>query len=195
MADILMSLPEVCGERDCAVGWHIRHIWTYEDGTYSQCDADGNHDDIDAADVPSMAEHKAAWIEYARHVAATGEDPLREYTGVPRTRKRREAWRVQIANSILGPLAARIMRGRREVSRDSLPEHVVGYLNLDAARRRLQDFATWADLEAAGVAMSRNGWHAFKLDVDVPRRADIVARELKLVANEHIRRAKRDTAE
>lgn len=191
MADILMSLPEACGERDCAVGWHIRHIWVYADGTYSQCDADGNHDDIDADDVPSVEEHAAAWLEYSRHVAATGEDPLCEFY-VARTRKRREAWRVQIVNSIVGPIAARFTRGRRDVPRDSLPEHIVGYLNLDSARRRLRDFAAWPDLEAAGVALSRNGWHAFHLDVDTPRRADLVARELKRAARKHIRRAKRD---
>ena len=187
MSDILMSLPEACGDRSCPVGWHIWHIWTHDDGSYSICDADGNHDDIDADDIPSADEHAAAWLDYSRHVAATGEDPLCEFY-VARTRKRREAWRVQIGNSIVGPIAARFMRGRREVSRDNLPQHVVAYLNLDAARRRLADFETWPDLAAAGVVMSRNGWHAFHLNVETPRRADIVARELKRAARKHIRR-------
>lgn len=190
MDDIIMSLPESCGERSCQVGWHIRHIWAYADGSYSSCDADGNHYDMDPDDVPSAAEHAAAWLEYSRHVAETGTDPLHEFL-VSRVSRRREAWSVRIVNSITGPRVSNIRRGNREIERDNLPAHVVSYLNLDATRRRLQDFATWAELQAAGVVVSRTGWHKFSLDVDVPRRADIVARELKRAARKHIRDAAR----
>lgn len=186
MDDIIMSLPEACGERGCPVGWHIRHIWAYADGSYSTCDADGNHDDISAEDVPSIEEHTQAWLDYARHVAATGTDPLHEYTGVPRTRMRREAWRVQLVNSITGPRVASIRRNGRAVSLQNLPEYVVSYLHLDATCRRLQDFSSWAELVAAGVAVSARGWHAFDLDRHVPRSQKVVARELKAVAEEHL---------
>lgn len=180
-ADILMSLPEACGERGCPVGWHVHHVWAYDDGTYSICDSDGNHDDLDPSDLPTDDEYKTAWHEYHQHVASTGEDPLNEFF-IPRVIKRRQKWRVRIVPSISGPLAASFRRGGRWIARDRLTADVVSYLNLDEKRRRLRDFARWEDLATAGVPMTPAGWHDFTLEVSVPRSPRALARDLRRAA-------------
>ena len=98
---IIMSLPDACHDKDCPHAFHIRHIWMYDDGTFSECDSDGNHDDIDADDVPSLEEYEAAWAEYARHVIATGDDCLGEYM-VERTVTQKQRWQFKFSRSILG---------------------------------------------------------------------------------------------
>jgi hypothetical protein len=63
MEDILMTIPSWCD--DCET-WHQEHIWAYDDGSYSSSDSDGNHDPLDAEDVPSQEEHDSLWREYSQ---------------------------------------------------------------------------------------------------------------------------------
>jgi hypothetical protein len=180
MADIYMSLPEACGESDCPVGWHIRHIWTYADGSWSECDADGNHDSLDEEDVPTPAQHDAAWADYARHVMQTGADPLDNYY-VRRTGKRREAWRFRFA--LPGPRLIQAARGRRDVAPADLPLHVRRWLNLADDNASLGDSVE--DLTAAGVPLDGRWWRA-TLDHVYPRPPALVAAELRRAARDHV---------
>jgi hypothetical protein len=77
MEDIVCSCPYYCDDCD---KFHITHYWAYDDGTYTECDSDGNHDGCDAEDVPSYEETDEAWYRYSRHVLETGEDELSEFT-------------------------------------------------------------------------------------------------------------------
>lgn len=103
MEDIICTVPTQCGEKDCSVGWHIEHYWAYPDGTYTVCDSDGNHDPCDAKDVPSADAAQKLWREYSAHVAATGDDPLSEFT-IPRSVKRTAWYDFQATRSIVGPV-------------------------------------------------------------------------------------------
>lgn len=77
MEDIICSCPYYCD--DCEK-WHVLHYWAYDDGTYSQCDSDGNHDPCEEDEVPTYKECDDAWYQYAKHVLETGDDNLGEYT-------------------------------------------------------------------------------------------------------------------
>ena len=185
MADIYMSLPEACGESDCPVGWHIRHIWTYADGTWSESDADGNHDSLDKEDVPTVEQHDAAWLDYARYVAAAGSDPLNNYY-IRRTVKRREAWRFRLRRSIVGAVLVQAARSRKEVRFYQIPNHVRRYLNLQGTTRTLGDSVD--DLTTAGVPLDCR-WYRATIEHETPRPAARVAAELRRAARRHIRAA------
>jgi hypothetical protein len=77
MEDIVCSCPYYCDDCD---KWHITHYWAYDDGTYSECDSDGNHDGCDEEDVPTFEECDDAWCDYSKHVLETGEDELSAFT-------------------------------------------------------------------------------------------------------------------
>jgi hypothetical protein len=185
MDDIYFSMPVACGERDCAAQWHVMHIWRYDDGTWSQCDADGNHDPLEAADVPTLEEHDAAWLAYSRHVAATGEDPLRNYM-VPRETTRRERWAFYIGPSIAGPVVVRARRGGRAFAGE-YPPHVMEYLDMFPGTRRLR--ASAEDLAVVGIAVG--AWHDVELKHKAPRPAARVAAETRAAARRHIRQSQK----
>lgn len=178
MDDIIASYPVEDRGR-----WDIRHVWAYSDGTYTVCDADGNHDAINASDIPPQADVAAAWRDYAAHVARHGDDPLREYM-VRRTVKRREHWRAQIVNSILGVCVRQLRRRGRTIQPGDAPAHVRDYLTLGTGPRRMviESLPSWRDVEAAGVKLSREGWHRFVVEYEAPRSAAVVARELRRIA-------------
>ena len=195
MDDIICTMPECYGENDCPVVWHLAHYWRYDDGTFSVCDADGNHDDCDESDVPTSAEHEAAWLDYSRHVAATGCDPLGEFMGVPRTTKRKERYTAAFRPSILGGQLVAVRRGGKVVPLGDLPQRVIDYL--DCERRP----------GAAGHLVFRDGWKAliglecvklyrgtarvtFTLDHEEPRPEAAVEADLRRAARRHLREKK-----
>lgn len=183
MEDIYMSLPEACGESECLVKWHIRHIWAYADGTWSECDADGNHDPLDEEDIPTVEQHDAAWAEYARSVIETGADPLNNYF-VRRTVKRREAWQFRLRRSIVGAVLVQAVRLRKEVRFYQIPDYVRRYLNLQGNTHKLGDSVD--ELREAGVPLDCRWYHA-KIEHEVPRPAARVAAELRRAARKHLR--------
>lgn len=80
MDDIICSVAWACDDAECSEQWHQTDYWVYADGTYSvDWYADGDHDDIDASDVPEPDVVNASWLDYARFVKRTGNDPLRNY--------------------------------------------------------------------------------------------------------------------
>lgn len=190
MEDIICTVPWACGENDCPVGWHLHHYWIYDDGTYSVCDSDGNHDPCDEEDVPTSEQVCEAWLDYSRHVAATGEDPLCEF-GVPRATKRKERYTAAFRKSILGASLAAVRRGNKTLPLHDLPERVTQYLDVEGAGGRLCYREGWDALLAIPEVKLYRGTArvAFTLEHDVPRPEATVAAELRRAARRHIREA------
>jgi hypothetical protein len=173
MSETICTVPWECGERECPVGWHVHHYCLDEDGTYTVCDSDGNHDPCEEGDVPAFDKQDAAWLDYSRHVAATGCDPLGEFM-VARTTKRKERYTAAFRRSILGASLVAVRRAGKILTLRDLPQRVTDYLDCE----RLND--------AAGNLRFRGGWQeliglesvkvyrgtarvTFTLDIDEPR--------------------------
>jgi hypothetical protein len=184
--DIMFSVPEACGDNDCPVGWHIAHYWCYDDGTYSVCDSDGDHDGVDEADLPTTAQYDAAWQGYYRHVVETGQDPLGEFS-VRRERKVREAWRVKLHRSILGLIAERVWRLDQDFgSSDPLPAHVAEYLTIRKTAGMGLNIVD-ADEDTSKQLTGGKPQRTLKFSCAVPRDPEEVCRELKAAARKAIK--------
>jgi hypothetical protein len=178
--DILFSVAWTCGDHDCKAGWHKASYWTYGDRYTVDSYSDGDHEDIDASDLPTSEEVSESWREYARDVLRTGEDPLGEYL-VTRSTKIREAWKCRFNPSIVGPVLIDIKRGKHNYRQKELPPHVVSYLNL-TPRFKLNDFATWDEFTQALPGVRPMTWTTIHIDHDRPRSPAAVARDLKRFA-------------
>lgn len=182
MGDIICTIP--C--RD-AGHWRVRHFWAYGDGTYSECDSDGNHDDIDEEDIPSLDDQHMAWQEYSAHVAETGEDPLNEFF-VKRHVLRREAWRFKISPSILGIVVTQCQRAGKFLWPRELPAHAREYLNLHSSNHSMQDFPTWQSFVEAFPHHTLGAWFRVTIEHRIPRKPEIIARELRTAARKALSR-------
>src|SRR5580692_4694754 len=99
MSDIIYSRAWYDDDYDGPEGWRIEHLWVHDDGTYTTCDSDGNHEPFELEDKGSLEDAvnaycndaKKSWIEYAQDCAKTGKDPLGEYN-VRRTVQKKENW-------------------------------------------------------------------------------------------------------
>lgn len=186
MEDILCTMPRPCGDSDCPLQWHREHYWIYDDGTYTACDDDGNHEACAADDVPTFEEQEAAWLEYSRYVEDTGTDPLGEFL-VPRKRKLRERWEFRFAPTIGGPCVTLARRRGRKTHPSMLPQHVKDYLGLVGYGSRLTGFDSSAEFSEAGLRF--HVWSAHTIDHEIPRSAERLALDLKRAARRHIKRA------
>lgn len=194
MEDIICTVPQACGEKDCPVGWHLAIYWQYDDGTYSVCDSDGNHDGCDAGDVPTIEEQEAAWLDYSRHVAATGCDPLGEFN-VPRVAKRKERYTAAFRLSILGAALVAVRRGGKVVPLRDLPQRVIDYLcveRLNGAAGNMRYEGGWQELIGLdGVKVYRGTARVtFTLDHEELRAEAAVEADLRRAARRHLREEK-----
>lgn len=131
MTDIILTMPWRCDDRDCCMEWHKTDYWVQEDGEYTvDSYADGDHETVDESEIPSHDEYVAAWDDYRKHVAETGEDPLEEYRIITHF-KRTARYTLQFRNSIGGAFFCRWKRGRGEWSASTPPKDVVSYMLLD----------------------------------------------------------------
>ena len=186
MEDIIATVPHQCGDRSCSVQWHLTHYWAHSDGTFTECDTDGNHDDIDADDVPSPDTVSQAWLAYSQHVVSTGDDPLREFY-VQRETVKREVWHFRIVPSILGACVTQARHGKRsDYDPRYLPAHVAEYLNLAVKANRLQDFPRWKLFEETFPDYKPGTWMRHVIEHKVPRKPETIARELRAAARKHL---------
>jgi hypothetical protein len=196
MEDIIATVAWACGDNDCSAGWHQSNYWVHDDGTYSvdrYCD--GDSEPVDADEVPTAGEVCESWLEYSRHVAATGCDPLGEFRGIPRTTKRKERYTAAFRPSILGGLLVAVRRGGKVVPLRDLPQRVIDYLDCERQPG------------AAGNLVFRDGWKAliglecvklyrgtarvtFTLDHEEPRPEAAVEADLRRAARRHLREKK-----
>jgi hypothetical protein len=166
------------------------YIWAYSDGSFSECDTDGNHDDIDADDVPSADEVGNRWRDYSRYVIETGEDPLREFF-IKRETIKREIWYFRIVPSILGACVKQARHGKRsDFDPRYLPQHVAAYLNAAVKSNALQDFPKWKQFEEAFPSYKPGTWMRHVIEHLAPRDSGTIARELQAAARRHLKRSK-----
>ena len=185
MEDIIMQVPSYCD--DCET-WHQEFVWVYDDGTYTICDTDGNHEPLDASEVPTGEENDKAWHDYRAWVLETGQDPLGEFM-VKHSIKTKERWQFRITKTLVGPRLIDARRGKQRYPLyvDRLPEHVKSFLNLDASGK-LGDFATWDELIAVLPDIKAGRWFVAHIEHDAPRQETVIARDLRKAA----RRALKD---
>ena len=181
MDDIICTVPEACGEKDCPVGWHLTHYWAYDDG-------------CEAGDVPTAEQEHAAWLDYSRYVAATGCDPLGEFN-VPRTTKRKERYTAAFRLSILGAALVAVRRGGKVVPLRDLPQRVVDYLcveRLNGAAGNLRFTDGWQALLAIPEVKMYRGTArvTFTLDHEESRAEAAVEADLRRAARRHLRESK-----
>lgn len=191
MEDIICTVPWSCGESDCPVGWHLSHYWIHNDGTYTVCDSDGNHDPCDEEDVPGWDECEEAWLDYSRHVAQTGDDPLLEFF-VRRTVKRKERYSAAFRKGIAGPVLIKLIRRGQAVPVQDMPDHVAEYLMIKQTNNpNCNRFdGDWETLTACdGVKVYRGVARiTFTVERECSRPASVVERELMAAARKAVAR-------
>jgi len=192
VSDILSTVPWCCEERDCPNQWHKSTYWCDDDGTYS-CDrfTDGDHENVQQDDMPSLEEEVNAWKDYARYVLKTSADPLYEYS-VKHTRSVKESYYAQVRRSIAGPRLVLLRRGRTEVPFDEIPQHVLDWLHIPSpsptASRPLffinMDWDLFIECPRVHVWKNNNGVAAvrFFLNREIPRSPTAVAADLRKAA-------------
>ena len=163
-------------------GWVHEHFWRYDDGTYSRCDNDGNHEDCDEDDIPNHSEQQALWREYAAYVVETGTDPLAEYL-VKKEYVRKEAWEFKFAPGLGGAALLEVRHGKHRYTRPHLhtmPQHVKDYLNLRHSGRLsyLNDFTTWEEFVARVPDVKKDVWWKHTFHREVPRTWKAYQRDL-----------------
>jgi hypothetical protein len=195
MADIIATVAWNCGEHDCPVGWHKSSYWLDDDGTYTVDNySDGDHEDIDADDLPTAAEVDQSWIDYSRDVAATGCDPLGEFF-IPRTTKRKERYTAAFRPSIIGGLLVAVRRGGKVVQLCDLPQRAIEYLDCErmpGAAGKLRFRGGWQELTGLDCVKLYRGTArvTFTLDHEEPRPEAAVEADLRRAARKHLREKK-----
>lgn len=141
MDDILFSTARDCGDETCPARWHQANYWAYEDGTYGiDKYADGDHDGIDKADLPTPEEVEQSWRDYDAYVAATGTDPLGNFMPPDDLTTREVKYEVVIQRSIVGLVVNALRRNGRRIPIDRLAslDDVRNYLEAVQFRGRWQ---------------------------------------------------------
>ena len=197
MDDITASIPWHCGNSDvCGVGWHKASYWLNDDGYACDNYSDGEHEPVDESDLPSPDDERDAWAEYRQHVAATGSDPLSEYS-VPRTARSTQTWELAFRNSIGGTICCWGRRNRRgpHVRADDLPEQVRDYLCLEMRPGAARNYyypegmaQLKLDVAQEGCRVVRDRSHyrfVVKVEVSTPRPESAVRRDLMTAAKNH----------
>jgi hypothetical protein len=207
MEDIILTMPWRDYDKGSVV-WNQTNYCLHEDGEYAvDHGCEGDDEPIDESEIPSHEEYVAAWDDYRKHVAATGEDPLYAYI-VKRTYKRKARYTLQFRNSIGGAFLCRWKRGRGEWSASTPPEDVIGYMLLDdwppnhnTANRRpikdsvpqpdgtlkrthypLKEFLDLARADESVLKVTRRGpFHNIHLTLEeeIPRKPSAITRELR----------------
>ena len=181
MEDIICTIPNACDNKDCPHDWHLAHYWIYDDGTYSVCDSDGNHEDCEECDVPDANTVDRLWKDYSRYVLATGTDPLGEFL-IKREIQKKERWTFEFGQNSNGMyLRYAGRRGRWKAPR-FLPEHVLMYAQVRDDNAGLA-YVYWS---AGDVELTRNGRITATIKHAIPRNPDDIARELRTRARKHL---------
>jgi hypothetical protein len=141
--DIIDSVPWCCDWKDgCKQGWHLCHYWISDSGyTYDQF-ADGDHEEIEEADLPTHEESQKAWRKYYRYVFEHGTDPIGQFAVQPMQGKI-EFWYVFAYENKRGVYVGRVQKrkddGSREKSMDPsfrlVPDELRAYMLCDKEGR------------------------------------------------------------
>jgi hypothetical protein len=137
MQEPITSVPWHCGFLgECKVGWHLSTYWidtTNSETGYSFDEfTDGDHDDCEEDDLPTAEDEAAAWEQYHRACAESGDDPLGQLSGIRHLIRRLERWQVEFQISIVGLVLRRVRRRSRgpwlNPSDDAVPAELREFL-------------------------------------------------------------------
>ena len=151
--------------------------------TQHTVDADGNWDLADETpytldDAACAADYAAAersWLDYAAHVAETGEDPLENYWVAPcEPATRVTRWRVTFGEQGGKVVVREARRGTRTYTPEQLPALVRAYLCLGPANE-VAEFATLAALPTTEVRWIRGKLGVGEICVTIPSAAQPAA--------------------
>jgi hypothetical protein len=186
MADIIASIPWHCGESDCPAQWHLEHYWAHDDGTYTSCDADGDHESVEPSELPTPEEERDAWHAYHEHVAQTGDDPIGQFT-LPTSVGTKRRWQMRVVASIQGLKVVGVRRRGRGpwIDPQKAPQEVRGYLMIDRRNVIDADASGYRTLDQLAAALDektvkRRGWLALLHTFEVEER--------RTWSEEHVRR-------
>jgi len=105
-------VPSRCDDGSCPHPWHLGVYWEQDARwTFDEFN-DGNHEEVEAADVPVPDEVRAAWVEYAEDAVESGADPFGAYS-VPQCTLQRRTWQVRFVPAIVGVVLRQARRGGR----------------------------------------------------------------------------------
>jgi hypothetical protein len=129
----------------------------------------------DAAYAEDAAAAEQSWLDYAAHVAETGEDPLNNYWVAPREPATRVTrWRVTFGEQGGKVVVREARRGTRTYTPEQLPGPVRAYLCLGPANE-VAEFATLAALPTTEVRWIRGKLGVGEICVTIPRAAQPAA--------------------
>jgi hypothetical protein len=191
-ADIILSVPWQCGDKDCDQQWHLSTYWSndcesdIEEGYAYTVDSytDGDHEPCES--IPDYEEERSCWKKYWEHVVCTGTDPLGELF-ISHSYKVKERYSIRLTRSLRGVQLVGCKRRGKELDYRDLPEHVQSFLELDST-------GTWAgpllkitpeELKEAGIEL--NKWVTVTIDVAKKRVPHAVERDLKKAARKILR--------
>jgi hypothetical protein len=203
MQDIIITIPWQCGDKDCAQQWHLANYWvdpSSDTGYTVDLYSDGDHDDCAPEDVPSFEEQDDAWARYWIHVMATGEDVLHQCM-VKREITRKARWAFGLQARPHGVVLTWARQGNRVYKPgkfDTMPRHVIDYLNVDVDNGYLCGIESMDDLldgrAASGYSApaARDGDTVAIVDEiehKVPRSEDAIRRDVRAIAARAVQQA------
>jgi len=199
MCDIISTTAWSCGfEDNCTVGWHCANYWLDTDGTYTvDRYSDGDHEGIDADELPTIEEVDKSWQDYAAYVARSGLDPLGNFN-VKHTTKKKERYTATFRHMPwAGTVLWEVKRGGKALPVRGLPERVTEYLDVE----RKDEASAWmwrgawehlTGLECVKTLPLKKGECmasavvTFTIDYDCPRPAATVTAELRQLAKRQL---------
>lgn len=182
--DIVETIPWKCDDEDCEQQWHLENFWIQYDGYTSDRFSDGDHEEIEYADIPHHTKVFAAWREYYRFVLNTGTDPIGQFS-VRSTIRCRERWEVKLTKCIAGYLVSSIRHGDTLYRLCELPKHVRQFLTIrsDDSRGLMRDFPV---NEPLPEGMKCHRWEVIHITYDKPRKPSAYVRELRAAAKKSL---------
>ncbi len=150
--EIIMQIPWEMDDGQLA----LASYWIQDDGSYTvDMFTDGDHEEIEEADLLSPAEQAIAWRDYYEHAVSTGEDDLRQFN-VRREERALVPWHFVFVptEDHTGVQVVKYATPKRPVhgkswqwGSEGLPEYVREYLCLDGPQ--LQGFVSLGELSAS----------------------------------------------
>ena len=169
--------------------WNTQYI-VDTDGDWDLADETPYTPD-DAACAADYAASEQSWLDYAAHVAETGEDPLDNYWVAPcEPATRVTRWRVTFGEEGGKVVVREARRGTRTYTPEQLPAPVRAYLCLGPANE-VAEFATLAALPTTEVRWIRGKPGVGEICVQIPSaaRPAAVRAAKRAAARRHLARA------
>lgn len=169
--------------------WNTQYI-VDTDGDWDLADETPYTPD-DAACAADYAASEQSWLDYAAHVAETGEDPLDNYWVAPcEPATRVTRWRVTFGEEGGKVVVREARRGTRTYTPAQLPAPVRAYLCLGPANE-VAEFATLAALPTTEVRWIRGKPGVGEICVQIPSaaRPAAVRAAKRAAARRHLARA------